>query len=47
MGRCFPGRETSQENIFLKFIFTKNVIFNLQTTFFDDFNMLMSFLAQK
>ena len=42
----------SEENIrktylFFKCIFTKNVIFGLQTTFFYGFNVLMSFLAEK
>ena len=48
MGRRTPGRETSQENIsFLNAFLRKNVILGLQTTFFDGFNVLMSFLAQK
>ena len=47
MGRRTPGRETLRENTpIFKCIFTKNVIFCLQTTFFDGFNVLMSFLAE-
>ena len=47
MGRRTPRRETLWENIpILKCIFTKNVIFGLQTTFFDGFNVIMSFLAE-
>ena len=37
-----PGK-----HIFFKCFFTKNVIVGLQTVFFDGFNVLMSFLAQK
>ena len=48
MGRRTPGRETSQENTsFLNAFLRKNYIFGLQTMFFDGFNVLMSFLAQK
>ena len=47
MGRRTPGRETLRENIpFLNAFLRKNVIFVLQTTFFDGFNVLMSFLAE-
>ena len=47
MGRRTPGRETLQENIpFFKCVFMKNYVFGLQTTFFDGFNVLMSFLAE-
>ena len=39
---------THKENIpFFICIFMKNIIFGLQTTFFDGFNVLMSFLAEK
>ena len=48
MGRRTPGRETLRENIFLANAFLrKNIFFDLQTTFFDGFNVLMSFLAEK
>ena len=48
MGRRTPGRETFRENICIsKCIFKKNDIRGLQTAFFDGFNVLMSFLAQK
>ena len=48
MGRRTPGRETLQENIpFLNEFLRKHVIFGLQTSFFDGFNVLMSFLTQK
>ena len=48
MGRRTPGRETSQENIFFKMHFyEENVMFGLQTTFFDGFNVLMSVLVEK
>ena len=40
-------RETLRENILFKCIFMKNNIFGLQTTFFDGFNVLMSFLAER
>ena len=47
MGRCSPARETSQENKpFLNVFLRRNVSFGLQTTFFDGFNVLMSFLAE-
>ena len=41
------NRRKHKENIFLKFIFMKNVMFGIQTTFLDGFNMLMSFLTEK
>ena len=47
MGRRTPGGEPSGKTYSFKYIFTKNVIFGLQTTFFDGFDVLMSFLAQK
>ena len=48
MGRRNPGRETLRENIFIfRYIFTKNVIFGIQTAFFDGFNVLMSSLADE
>ena len=48
MGRRTPGGETLRENIpYFKCIFTKKGNFVLQTTFFDGFNVLMSFLAEK
>ena len=48
MGRRTPGREILRENIpILKCIFTKNVMFGLQTAFFNGFNVLLSFLAEK
>ena len=48
MGRRTPGRETLRENIhFLNVFLLKNFIFGLQTMFFDGFNVLMSFLAEK
>ena len=37
----------AKNGIFLKSFLGKNIIFGLQTTFFDGFNMLMSFLAEK
>ena len=33
--------------IFLKCIFTENVVFGIQTAFSDSFNVLLSFLAEK
>ena len=48
MGRRTPGRETLQENIpFLDPLLLKNIVFALQTMFFDGFNVLMSFLAEE
>ena len=47
MGRRSPGRETLRENIFVNACLQKNVIFDFQTTIFDGFNVLMSFLAEK
>ena len=48
MGRRTPGRETLRKSIpIFKCSFMKNNIFGLQTLFFDGFNVLMSFLAQK
>ena len=47
MGRRTPGRETLRENIpFSNTFLRKNVIFGIQTAFFDGFNVLMSFLAE-
>ena len=37
----------SGKHAFFKCIFMKNIIFALQTMFFDGFNVLMSFLAEK
>ena len=47
MGRRTPGRGTLRENIpIFKYFFRKNFMFGLQTTFFDSFNVLVSFLAE-
>ena len=35
------------KHTFLDCVFTKNVAFGLQTTFFNSFNVLFSFLAEK
>ena len=41
-------RRKHKENIpFLKYIFMNNIFFCLQTTFFDGFNVFLSFLAEK
>ena len=47
MGSRTPGRETLRENIPFLNAFLRNVIFGLQTMFFDGCNVLMSFLAEK
>ena len=45
MGRRTPGRETSLI-FFLNIFLRNNVILGLQTSFFDGFDVLMSFLAE-
>ena len=48
MGRRTPGVEPSGKTYFVyAFLRKKKDNFGLQTTSFDDFNVLMSFLAQK
>ena len=47
MGRRTPGRETLRENILFYSLLRENVVFDLQRTFFDCFNVLLSFLAEK
>ena len=46
MGRRIPGRETLRKNIFFQMHFYEKCDLGLQTTFFDGFNMLLSFLAE-
>ena len=47
MGRRTPGAEPSGKTYFFNAFFLKKMIFGLQTTFIDGFNVIMSFLAQK
>ena len=39
--------EELRKHIFSNSLFSKNVVFALQTAFFDGFNVLLSFLAEK
>ena len=41
------GEEHKENTPFLNAFLCKNVIIGLQTTFFDGFNVLMSFLAEE
>ena len=42
-----PGKSSKKTYPFLNAFLRKNVVFGLQTAFFDGFNVLMSFLAEK
>ena len=47
MGRRTPEGKPPRKTYLFKMHFYENVVFCLQTTFFDGFTVLMSFLAQK
>ena len=47
--RALEEGEKFRKNVplFFERTFTKNVVFDLQTTFFDSFNVLFNFLTEK
>ena len=42
-----PKRAKLNQHISFKYIFTKNVVSGLQRAFYDSFNVLLNFLAEK
>lgn len=42
-GHPSPGKT----HLFFNYVFSENVVFGLQTAFFDGFNVLLSFLAEE